>query len=116
MPAPVASGESESPGGPCTHWKAPPCHGARGLRSFLRHPSLAQAGEIRRLNQSLNLGHAPVVVRPGVTGGLQMGQAQIPLVAAQSPGLRELRDRSFMLSLEGVRGSEKRARSREARM
>src|SRR5580704_11220787 len=28
MPAPVASGWSESPGGPCTHWKAPPCHGA----------------------------------------------------------------------------------------
>ena len=34
MPAPVASGGSESPGGPCTHWKAPPCHGARGNRSF----------------------------------------------------------------------------------
>ena len=30
MPAPVASGWSESPGGACTHWKAPPCHGARG--------------------------------------------------------------------------------------
>src|SRR6266403_5469995 len=28
MPAPVASGWSESPGGACTHWKAPPCHGA----------------------------------------------------------------------------------------
>src|SRR5436309_15440637 len=25
MPAPVASGWSESPGGPRTHWKAPPC-------------------------------------------------------------------------------------------
>src|SRR6516164_2241103 len=23
-----------SPGGPCTHWKAPPCHGARGYRPF----------------------------------------------------------------------------------
>src|SRR5438105_9828418 len=22
-----------SPGGPCTHWKTPPCHGARGKRS-----------------------------------------------------------------------------------
>jgi hypothetical protein len=32
MPAPVASGWSESPGGPCTHWKAPPCHGARRKR------------------------------------------------------------------------------------
>src|ERR1700756_2402405 len=29
MTAPIASGWSESPGGPCTHWKAPPCHGAR---------------------------------------------------------------------------------------
>src|SRR6201987_1608270 len=33
MPAPVASGWSESPGGPRTHWKAPPCHGAPPLRS-----------------------------------------------------------------------------------
>ena len=30
----VAAGWSESPGGPCTHWKAPPCHGARGNRTF----------------------------------------------------------------------------------
>jgi len=28
MTAPIASGWSESPGGPCTHRKAPPCHGA----------------------------------------------------------------------------------------
>jgi hypothetical protein len=34
MPAPVASGWSESPGGACTHWKAPPCHGAHPLRTF----------------------------------------------------------------------------------
>src|SRR5215831_5693701 len=27
MTAPIASGWSESPGGACTHWKAPPCHG-----------------------------------------------------------------------------------------
>ena len=26
MTAPIASGWSESPGGTCTHWKAPPCH------------------------------------------------------------------------------------------
>src|ERR1700758_4372564 len=24
-----------SPGEPCTHWKAPPCHGARGKPSFV---------------------------------------------------------------------------------
>src|SRR5215471_14560311 len=35
MPAPVASGWSESPGGPRTHWKAPPCHGARRFRPFV---------------------------------------------------------------------------------
>src|SRR6266446_10743960 len=34
MPAPVASGWSESPGGPRTHWKAPPCHGAPPSWSF----------------------------------------------------------------------------------
>ena len=36
MPAPVASGWSESPGGACTHWKAPPYHGAPPNHSF-RH-------------------------------------------------------------------------------
>src|SRR5215472_16168515 len=35
MTAPIASGWSESPGGPCTHWKAPPCHGARRNRPFV---------------------------------------------------------------------------------
>ena len=34
MTAPIASGWSESPGGPRTHWKAPPCHGARRKQSF----------------------------------------------------------------------------------
>src|SRR6516225_7383817 len=42
MPAPVASGGSESPGGPCTHWKAPPCHSPTSYLLFrnislLRH-------------------------------------------------------------------------------
>src|SRR6201981_3677233 len=32
MTAPIASGWSESPGGACTHWKAPPCHGAHPLK------------------------------------------------------------------------------------
>ena len=36
MPAPIASGWSESPGGACTHWKAPPCHGAHPKRPFSR--------------------------------------------------------------------------------
>src|ERR1700751_4938418 len=33
MTAPIASGWSESPGGACTHWKAPPCHGAHPKRT-----------------------------------------------------------------------------------
>src|SRR5215813_12675621 len=34
MTAPIASGWSESPGGACTHWKAPPCHGAPPVPPF----------------------------------------------------------------------------------
>src|SRR4029077_18684921 len=34
MTAPIASGWRESPGGPCTHWKAPPCHGAPPKRQL----------------------------------------------------------------------------------
>src|SRR3954451_4672187 len=34
MTAPIASGWSKSPGGACTHWKAPPLHGARRSRPF----------------------------------------------------------------------------------
>ena len=34
MTAPVASGWSVSPGGACTHWKAPPCHGAHVKRTL----------------------------------------------------------------------------------
>src|ERR1700745_3072489 len=34
MTAPIASGRSESPGGTCTHWKAPPCYGAHPLRTL----------------------------------------------------------------------------------
>src|SRR6516165_8798397 len=39
MTAPIASGWSESPGGACTHWKAPPCHGAPPFLPFLATPS-----------------------------------------------------------------------------
>ena len=37
MTAPIASGGSDSPGGPFTHWKAPPCHGARQTQTFTSH-------------------------------------------------------------------------------
>src|SRR6476660_2566930 len=52
MPAPVASGWSESPGGACTHWKAPPCHGARRRLTMvladLRTPQPAAPTAARR--------------------------------------------------------------------
>src|SRR5467141_5405676 len=44
MPAPVASGWSESPGGPRTHWKAPPCHGAPPTRSLTKVSSEVSGG------------------------------------------------------------------------
>src|ERR1700722_13108960 len=37
MTAPIASGWRESPGGACTHWKAPPCHGAPPKLPFTQH-------------------------------------------------------------------------------
>src|SRR5438270_4651819 len=43
MPAPVASGWSESPGGTCTHWKAPPFHGARRKQSLAWSQSYGQS-------------------------------------------------------------------------
>src|SRR6266550_2464434 len=47
MTAPIASGWSESPGGPCTHWKAPPFHGARRKRSLQSRGTvkLAESGQ-----------------------------------------------------------------------
>jgi hypothetical protein len=38
MTAPVASGWSGWPGGACTRWKAPPCHGAHVKRTFIAEP------------------------------------------------------------------------------
>jgi hypothetical protein len=40
----MASGWSGSPGGACTRWKAPPCHGAHPLRTLGRP---ARAGDRR---------------------------------------------------------------------
>ena len=44
MTAPIASGWSELPGGPRTHWKAPPLHGARRKRSF---PNARSSRQVR---------------------------------------------------------------------
>jgi two-component system, response regulator PdtaR len=44
MTAPVASGWSGWPGGACTHWKAPPCHGAHVKRTLRIRPWTSQSG------------------------------------------------------------------------
>src|ERR1700730_14322068 len=53
MPAPVASGWSESPGGSRTHWKAPPCHGAPPLRPLPRASRTVSAHEKRSFRSVL---------------------------------------------------------------
>jgi hypothetical protein len=45
MTAPVASGWSVWPGGACTHWKAPPCHGAHVKRTLRIAPVDVAFGE-----------------------------------------------------------------------
>src|SRR5271156_2827881 len=47
MPAPVASGWSESPGGACTHWKTPPYHGAHPQPTSSSTAPLERAGPQR---------------------------------------------------------------------
>ncbi len=67
MPAPVASGWSESPGGACTHWKAPPSHGAHPSQSFhLR-------SDCRLWGQQQNSSEVPQIAdgrNPGFVPGL----------------------------------------------
>src|SRR6478672_10533158 len=67
MPAPVASGWSESPGGPRTHWKAPPCHGAPRNTAFTYKGKAVDAKQIGR-----DLG-----VRYVVEGSVRRGGDQV---------------------------------------
>src|SRR5690242_9613733 len=53
MTAPIASGWSESPGGACTHWKAPPCHGAPPQPSFAAPRGTGSVGWIADVRQFL---------------------------------------------------------------
>ena len=63
MPAPVASGWSCSPGGACTHWKAPPFHGARSKRTLLARAPVARGHPARSL-QNGDFGRRPSPSRP----------------------------------------------------
>ncbi len=71
MTAPVASGWSISPGGACTHWKAPPLHGAhtrdiRALAGNNRYRARRRRPENsfyrRRTFNSLSKGRSPLHV------------------------------------------------------
>src|ERR1700745_987852 len=84
MTAPIASGWSESPGGPCTHWKAPPCHGARRLRPFPRKRGPA------RLTPS---GSFPVGYRKIQVGSGQRRSCR-PMRHADQPRPSEYRSRT----------------------
>src|SRR5690242_7649189 len=53
MPAPAASGWSESPGGACTHWKAPPCHGAHPFETFMPRPAAGRVAQKRSFASEL---------------------------------------------------------------
>src|SRR5215471_18458441 len=53
MTAPIASGGSDSPGGPRTHWKAPPFHGARRFRPFAIAPGDREVRPIAVTEQGL---------------------------------------------------------------
>src|SRR5215831_14808027 len=75
MTAPIASGWSESPGGTCTHWKAPPCHGAHPLLSFspilkrLSHGPGEHVGlAVQRRDQAINAVSSDDCAKFGATG------------------------------------------------
>src|SRR5215472_14782774 len=71
-----------------------------GRRSLLRHPRLAQAGEVSGFKQGSDFRH------PEISDGLQAGDARIPIIAAQPAGFSKLGDGTFSLTVEGIGGSE----------
>src|SRR5229473_1671154 len=48
MTAPIASGWSGLPGGACTHWKAPPLHGAHPKPTLERTGKSNASGHLRK--------------------------------------------------------------------
>ena len=73
MPAPVASGWSDSPGGPRTHWKAPPCHGAPPKQSICGSLEMGCRGGVERpdahRSARLNTDDCPVIIRTSPSAG-----------------------------------------------
>src|SRR3954452_2872175 len=86
MTAPIASGWSESPGGPRTHWKAPPFHGARRKRPLRKmRPSPLGSNAARPLKATL------------ATDELDKARQPIPPVYVEVPetGSRTKKDAPF---------------------
>src|SRR5271168_5094071 len=73
-----------SPGGPCTHWKTPPSHGAHGKRSF----DLRQETVLRRQRKEDGLRRRPSVV--GVFGTV----SQLAAPESVGTGLRKANGQS----------------------
>jgi hypothetical protein len=72
MTAPIASGRSDVPGGPCTHWKAPPFHGARHKQAFGSGSVSAKTCEALRGSAMLLIGTSLIkLFAAGVTAPLR---------------------------------------------
>src|SRR6516165_5243763 len=85
MTAPIASGWSESPGGPCTHWKAPPCHGAPPLRPLRIASPRVSAGwsSVLGSHTSQWRGSADAVIGRSRAGGSDRPAQRALLIHAQ---------------------------------
>src|SRR5262249_12163130 len=79
MTAPIASGGSESPGGACTHWKAPPCHGARGKETFVKARVNGEVAPQPIVRRTRGAGGAPA--ESGHLAALRCCPDQQPVVA-----------------------------------
>jgi feruloyl esterase len=68
--------------------------------SLLRHPGLAQTGEISGLEEGADLRH------PEIPNGPQTGEARITTIAVQPAGFGEFRGGALGLLFEGIGGGE----------
>jgi hypothetical protein len=80
------------------HGRRPPLarQGKAGRLLLLRHPGLAQAGEISSLEQGADLRYSPV------SRGLHASDARVAIVSAQPTGFGEFGGGAFGVTVEGV--------------